>query len=188
MNQRYNAIIELRRKGLTFPQIRNELKIPLSTISKVCKSYGLNVNPKHRPINDEEIINWQRMYDDGSTVEQVALFFKRSRNTVRVRINTRKRSFRSLEEQKQYMSKYIGAHKRRIKQILVKEHGGKCVRCGYDRNIKALQFHHINPKEKEFSLSQTTRSLQSARKEMKKCILLCANCHVEVEHEIFISK
>jgi hypothetical protein len=55
--------------------------------------------------------------------------------------------------------------------------------CGYDRCAGALHFHHLDPAEKSFHLSMqgVARSLARAREEMAKCVLLCANCHAEVE-------
>jgi hypothetical protein len=75
------------------------------------------------------------------------------------------------------------ARRRRVKQILVAEAGGRCSLCGYDRHIGALHFHHVDPREKRFNLGQRgiTRSLERCRQEAAKCILLCANCHAEVE-------
>lgn len=73
--------------------------------------------------------------------------------------------------------------RRDVKRILVEEAGGECRLCGYDRSVAALQFHHLDPKEKAFSLSHrgVTLSLEAARAEAAKCVLLCANCHAEVE-------
>jgi hypothetical protein len=60
--------------------------------------------------------------------------------------------------------------------------GGRCVRCGYDRCIKAMTFHHRDPAEKEFSVSQMLdRAWEVLRPELDKCDLLCFNCHME-EH------
>lgn len=55
--------------------------------------------------------------------------------------------------------------------------------CGYDRHVGALQFHHIDAGEKTFALSLrgVARSLERAQAEAAKCVLLCANCHAEVE-------
>jgi hypothetical protein len=55
--------------------------------------------------------------------------------------------------------------------------------CGYDRCIGALHFHHVDSAAKKFALSHrgVARSLAEARSEAEKCILLCSNCHVEVE-------
>lgn len=60
--------------------------------------------------------------------------------------------------------------------------GGKCIACGYHRDIKALDFHHLNGDTKDFGLSERgmTRSWEKIKSEIDKCILLCANCHREV--------
>ena len=65
--------------------------------------------------------------------------------------------------------------------LLKMEQGGRCVKCGYDKCMDALQFHHLDPKQKEFSLGQKRQSTLSVlRKEIEKCILVCANCHAEI--------
>lgn len=70
-----------------------------------------------------------------------------------------------------------------MKAILVAEAGGRCGLCGYDRCVGALAFHHLVPQAKSFGLAEggLARSLSQARTEAAKCILLCANCHAEVE-------
>jgi hypothetical protein len=80
-------------------------------------------------------------------------------------------------------SEQVSNWRRRVKQRLVDEAGGKRVLCGYDRYQGALQFHHLNPQGKEFTISRNgaTRSFAEVRCEAAKCILLCANCHAEVE-------
>ena len=77
----------------------------------------------------------------------------------------------------------VVARRRSIKAALVNEAGGACVLCGYARSTAALHFHHVDPSAKEFHLSRNgvTRSIAAARAEAAKCILLCANCHAEVE-------
>jgi hypothetical protein len=69
------------------------------------------------------------------------------------------------------------------KRTLIEEAGGRCQICGYAACAAALQFHHVDPSEKSFALSHegVARNLQLARAEAAKCILLCANCHAEVE-------
>jgi hypothetical protein len=70
----------------------------------------------------------------------------------------------------------------------VSEAGGACRLCGYDRYPGALHFHHLDPGEKRFRLSEqgATRSLSLLREEARKCVLLCANCHAEVEGGMMI--
>ena len=58
--------------------------------------------------------------------------------------------------------------------------GGKCVRCGYNTCIKALEFHHIDPTQKDFTISNDHFKLKEAIEESKKCILICSNCHKEL--------
>lgn len=60
--------------------------------------------------------------------------------------------------------------------------GGKCNRCGYARNLAALTWHHLDPALKTFNLdvrSLSNRSRDAIDDELRKCILLCANCHAE---------
>lgn len=77
----------------------------------------------------------------------------------------------------------VSARRRRVKEILVREAGGRCERCGYDRCIAALQFHHRDPAAKRFGVAGrgVTLSLATLRAEARKCALRCANCHAEVE-------
>ncbi len=77
----------------------------------------------------------------------------------------------------------VSRRRRKVKQLLVDEAGGRCSVCGYSRWVGALEFHHLVPAEKSFSLSHrgVARSLAKARLEASKCVLLCANCHAEVE-------
>ena len=67
---------------------------------------------------------------------------------------------------------------------LVEYKGGKCEICGYDKCVDALEFHHLNPDEKEFGLSNVdTRALSILKKEADKCILICSNCHREIHYK-----
>jgi hypothetical protein len=68
----------------------------------------------------------------------------------------------------------------RIKKKVVELLGGKCTYCGYDKCIQALQCHHINPKEKNFTISGSTKSWEEIKREALKCELVCANCHIEI--------
>mgnify|MGYP001426171437 CR=1 FL=1 len=77
----------------------------------------------------------------------------------------------------------VAERRRKVKAIVVEEAGGKCRLCGYDRWVGALHFHHVDPSKKQFhiALRGAARSLARVREEAKKCVLLCANCHAEVE-------
>lgn len=64
--------------------------------------------------------------------------------------------------------------------------GGRCIRCGYNTCLKALEFHHIDPKQKDFTISNDHFKLQDAVEESKKCILICSNCHKELHDNIWM--
>lgn len=68
---------------------------------------------------------------------------------------------------------------KRRKSNLIKVFGGRCCLCGFDAYQEALEFHHVNPEEKEFGITRdtSTTSLEKQLQELKKCILVCSNCH-----------
>ena len=61
--------------------------------------------------------------------------------------------------------------------------GGECSKCGYSRHPSALEFHHLDPSQKEFGISRVRLNKMNAevKKELDKCTILCSNCHKE-EH------
>jgi hypothetical protein len=60
--------------------------------------------------------------------------------------------------------------------------GGGCCLCGYDGCLQALDFHHLDPAKKRFTIAGGhTRSWASLRTELDKCMLVCSNCHIELE-------
>lgn len=74
----------------------------------------------------------------------------------------------------------IKNQKRKIKSVEYK--GGKCEMCGYDKNISALEFHHKNPEEKDFTISSFNGSWEDIQRELDKCVMVCANCHREIHN------
>lgn len=76
--------------------------------------------------------------------------------------------------------KHIKKYRKKIKLLAVDLLGGKCFICGYNKCITALEFHHLDPFEKDFTFSQYKGSWENNKKELEKCVLLCANCHREV--------
>lgn len=82
----------------------------------------------------------------------------------------------------------VSRWRRRAKQRLIEVAGGRCILCGYDRHAGALHFHHLDPSQKRYTLSRAghTRNFAEALEEAKKCVLLCANCHAEVERGVAV--
>ena len=77
----------------------------------------------------------------------------------------------------------VASFRRRVKRTLIEEAGGRCHLCEYDHFQGALQFHPLDRDRKNYALSHSgvSRSLARARAEASMCVLLCANCHAEVE-------
>ena len=76
--------------------------------------------------------------------------------------------------------------RKRIKLDAIEYKGGKCEKCGYNKCVGALEFHHSDPKEKDFHISQSghSRSWERVKDELDKCVLLCSNCHKEIHEEL----
>ncbi len=72
--------------------------------------------------------------------------------------------------------------------MLVEEAGGRCAICGYDRTILNLHFHHVVPEQKRFPVNSSVgKALHKLRAEAAKCVLVCANCHGEIEAGLIAS-
>lgn len=73
--------------------------------------------------------------------------------------------------------------RKRLKRLGLDFLGEKCSRCGYDKCEASLLFHHKNPKTKKFSLgSGKVLGWERFKEELKKCIILCWNCHMELHY------
>lgn len=73
-----------------------------------------------------------------------------------------------------------------LKLMAIKYKGGKCEECGYDKCVGALEFHHVDPTQKDFGISHNgyTRSFEKVKVELDKCVMLCANCHRELHEKL----
>ena len=79
-----------------------------------------------------------------------------------------------------------------LKHELIQYRGGKCIRCE-NNSIHVLHFHHLNPKEKLFTIGDYYHGvkkkgyiLEDVKTEIDKCVILCANCHCEYHGGMFI--
>lgn len=80
----------------------------------------------------------------------------------------------------------VKSSRTRLKERVVRALGGKCVICGYNRCQQALDVHHVDPNEKDFTIAaNTNKAYALVSEEIRKCVLLCANCHREY-HSNFI--
>jgi len=89
---------------------------------------------------------------------------------------------RKYADRREELIKAVAKRRRKIKALAIAYKGGQCQICGYNRCPGALELHHINGK-KEFGISDKgyTRSWKKVKAELDKCILVCANCHREIE-------
>lgn len=96
---------------------------------------------------------------------------------------------RRYADRRQYLIRAVHKRRKKIRQMAVEYKGGKCEQCGYDRCIEALEFHHLDASKKDFNVSQRgyTRSWKRVVEELKKCTMLCANCHRELHAQLAAS-
>jgi transposase len=151
--------------GMSLAEIAEATGLSKTTVRHWLRAYGLKTQRARR-----------RVADDGRQVELELLCPRHGLTTFKRRSTGGYRCARCRAEA-------VVRRRRKVKRLLVTEAGGCCKLCGYDRCVGALEFHHIVPSDKRFSLSHrgVTRSLEKARAEASKCALLCANCHAEVE-------
>ena len=73
-----------------------------------------------------------------------------------------------------------------FKKLAIEYKGGKCVNCNYSKCVSALEFHHLNPTEKDFNLGSIKAYVfnDKIKRELDKCILVCSNCHREIHEEL----
>jgi transposase-like protein len=164
----YQALAELVREGLSTREIAERIGFSQSTVRHWLRKHGLQTLFARREKSHGE----RGVHPDRVRLEcgrhGLTDFWLDARGTYRC-LRCR--------------SEAVSRRRRRVKEILVADAGGACSLCGYDRHIGALQFHHRHGDTKEFGLSERglTRSLQAVRSEAAKCVLVCANCHSELE-------
>jgi hypothetical protein len=70
--------------------------------------------------------------------------------------------------------------RRELRERAVAYLGGRCHICGYNRCLSAMDFHHVNALEKDFTISAKMSSWEMIERELRKVVLLCCRCHREV--------
>ncbi len=173
-------ILKLVNNGLTYKQIQKELGCALSTISYHCKNNGIESKHTQKKLSDETIKKIKELYRELRSSNKVAKVMNLSKTTVLKYIDVFEREELTEEELKIKKSKQVIYWRKKAKVKLVEYKGGKCEECGYNKCIDALEFHHLNPNEKDFSIAGKSWSLERLKREADKCILVCSNCHKEI--------
>jgi len=180
-----DKIVELKQSGNTYKEIFKLVDgVSYDKIRRVCRIFKINKsNSKLKFDNPEFINNIKRLYNELGSLKKVGKILGVNHRKIRefVDIKTDKQS---TAERKASMVKHIHNHRKNRKIELVNYKGGCCEKCGYDNSMNALQFHHINPENKDFTIGGRNYSIDKMKREVDKCVLLCSNCHVETHEEI----
>jgi 5-methylcytosine-specific restriction endonuclease McrA len=92
-----------------------------------------------------------------------------------------------LKQKREKRCRDVARKRKYMKERAVQYKGGKCLICNYNRCLTALEFHHLDPTVKDFAPTDMySKSWKTVLKELDKCVLLCSNCHREVESK-FVS-
>ena len=180
------SIILLRKQGKSYREIENELGCSKSLISYVCKKEMLNDIGLYsgKKLNDDEIEMLKEFYKK-NTIEETMKEFNVSRSTVKKYSINKRFTFDNDDERRKANYQHVKNFRQKTKQKAVEYKGGKCLICKYDKCISALEFHHLDPNEKDFGLSQNlSKAWSKIVEEIDKCVLICANCHREVHEGI----
>ena len=179
-------ILELRINGKSMKQIARELGCAHSTVSYHCNKAGLGGDGINRKILTEyEIDKIKELYINFITKNVLAEEFGVSVYEIEKHIKGLKRYSRFDESltKKQKQVIVVTEKRRKLKEMAIEYKGGKCEKCGYDKCKSALEFHHLDPTQKDFGVgSGHTRSWDKIKKELNKCIMVCSNCHREIHN------
>ncbi|HNW71612.1 MAG TPA: hypothetical protein PKZ36_00650 [Candidatus Paceibacterota bacterium] len=90
---------------------------------------------------------------------------------------------RKYADRRDALIKSVAKRRKKLKTLAIEYKGGQCTACGYKRCVGALELHHLNKSDKKFGIGDKgyTRSWEKIKSELDKCVLLCANCHREIE-------
>lgn len=185
-NKIKDDIIQLRKQGKSYKEIRKTLGCSLSTISYHCNKNELSDHNKLREPSNDEKKQFQILYNEHLSTLKVSKITGWSKATVLKYVTTIKRDKMSDEEYRKNKVKSVVNWRKRTKEKLIEYKGGKCEKCGYNKCSDALEFHHNNPNEKDFGISTRgdIKSFEALKKEVDKCTLLCSNCHRELHFNL----
>lgn len=175
-------VLKLRNERKTYDEIQKLTKLPKDYIKKVCLVNGLTHLDKVTIDKSE----YDRVYTETGSLKKTATILEVSFETVKKNVTQSliNKPKQTEEEKKKNLSKSVVYWRQKVKVKLVEYKGGECQSCGYNKSIKVLQFHHLDPLEKDFSISGKSYSFERMKTEVDKCLLLCSNCHIEVHDEI----
>ncbi len=179
-------IILLRNEGKSFNEIHRLLNCSKGYISTICEKYnlsdiGLSDNKK---LTDAEIIELKEFYKT-HTKKETSEKFGVSGTTVTKYKECKRVLLNEDEKVTNYES--LKSFRKKNKKRAVEYKGGRCLVCSYNKCITALEFHHLDPMQKDFTISKNcNKAWHKIEKELEKCILVCANCHREIHDGLIV--
>lgn len=173
-NQIKDAIIVDYVNGLSARKVAEKYQVSKATVSNFINQAGVSRWVQPVEVTPELLDKMQSDYDNGLSKKAIARKYK-------LRFS---KLFELCKQKSIPLSSYsmVKKHRHKVKEELVLFKGGECQICGYNKCIRALEFHHLNPNEKDFTISPSCsyQSLEQLKSEASKCILVCANCHREI--------
>ncbi len=179
-------ILSLRNEGKTYNEIIKVLGCTKSTISFHCNNNNLGgnlISEQRVKLTELEIYELNEFYKN-NTIEDCMVKFSIGKSTVTKHTNNK---YVKLSDEELKIRNYqkVKNFRQKLKEKAIEYKGGCCGKCGYDRCDSALEFHHLDPKEKDFAIgSYSVLSWEKVKVELDKCIMVCANCHREIHHKI----
>ena len=166
------SIIRLYNEGKTLPYICEALNISKATVSYQINKAGISRYKPPVKITEELLSKMQARYDECKNLQIISKEFGVSINRLKFLKRRTPQTDYEILRNRRY----------RIKKLLVEYKGNKCQVCGYNRCLSALEFHHLDPNSKDFTIASTMKysNLDKLKVEVDKCILVCANCHREI--------
>lgn len=208
-------VIELTKSGLGCKAIAKELGISVPTLCRIRSRLNLvkrrSLPPSKIPVSKEDL---EKCINLGYGETRIAKALNKSRHTInywlkvyqlktihpnraevgadtaKIYRETLKTCENCLKNKIRLDMKCCGECRGQVttyalKKAVADSFGGKCSRCGYNEYSGALEFHHINPEEKDFLINHVSFSnVETLKKELKKCELLCSNCHKVIHSKI----
>lgn len=168
----------------TYKAISNKF----GTFNNAKRELGIRSGLKRRRrTTDEELLEKIQTLDNTLGGDVSAQDFdtetKHSKTTIQRRFGSwsKAKELAGIVKNNNYPTTYEGKYKR-LNQI--KENVG-CALCGYSNCSAALEFHHTDPDTKAETVGKLVGGCawEKVLKELRKCVIVCANCHREIEYQ-----
>lgn len=158
-----DLVISMIQDGFTIRQIASACNVAYSTMNKYFKDNSLKTN-------------YMKKVESPTCTKHDIEYSKRKNSNVRVCWKCN--------------AEGVSNHRKNLKIKAVEYLGGMCELCGYNKSMAALDFHHKDPAEKDFEISNKgiTVSWEKIQLELDKCMLVCSNCHREIHEQLISNK